>query len=316
MIKIRESKNNKEEYSAIVRVHNSIWPNKLTIDDYIQSEQTRDPNLYYRRLVALADNNIVGYAVCRDPWEFSNPGYYQISISVESTHRRQGLGTKLFQRLMKQLEGKKPDTFIAETYENFDGGIAFLQKLGFKQTIRLPRSLLYLEKFDISKWNDVLNFVEKQGIKIVTLREYQLLSEDWKRNTWKLHVECIKDVPSTVELTEMAFDQYVSTVLEKLDLNYWIVALDNKKPIGLSILWLDEAEPEKMYTSLTGVIRSRRRNKIATAMKALNIQKAKETPGITTIETENEENNPMYQLNLQLGFESQPAKLGFEKKIR
>jgi hypothetical protein len=37
--------------------------------------------------------------------------------------------------------------------------------------------------------------------------------------------------------------------------------------------------------------------------------------GARVIETDNEENNPMFQLNLQLGFEPQPAWLDFEKQF-
>jgi hypothetical protein len=36
---------------------------------------------------------------------------------------------------------------------------------------------------------------------------------------------------------------------------------------------------------------------------------------VVIIETDNEENNPMYQLNLQLGFAPQPAELDFHKDM-
>jgi hypothetical protein len=37
--------------------------------------------------------------------------------------------------------------------------------------------------------------------------------------------------------------------------------------------------------------------------------------GAKFIETNNEEHNPMYQLNLQLGFQPQPADLDMEKVL-
>ena len=42
---------------------------------------------------------------------------------------------------------------------------------------------------------------------------------------------------------------------------------------------------------------------------------AAEKLGIKTIEADNEENNPMFKLNLQLGFKPQRAYLDFQKKI-
>jgi len=53
---------------------------------------------------------------------------------------------------------------------------------------------------------------------------------------------------------------------------------------------------------------------VATAMKVAAISFAQET-GITEIDTDNEENNPMYQINLQLGFQPMPAYLDFIKKF-
>ena len=38
--------------------------------------------------------------------------------------------------------------------------------------------------------------------------------------------------------------------------------------------------------------------------------------GATIIETDNEENNPMFGLNMQLGFEAQPAWIDFRKILR
>ena len=37
--------------------------------------------------------------------------------------------------------------------------------------------------------------------------------------------------------------------------------------------------------------------------------------GVTTIGTGNEENNPMYQINVNLGFRYKTAQLSFEKKF-
>ena len=66
--------------------------------------------------------------------------------------------------------------------------------------------------------------------------------------------------------------------------------------------WISLAEPAKLYTGLTGVLRSHRRRGIATALKVTALEMAK-ARGVRTLETDNEENNPMYLLNVELGFE-------------
>ncbi|TFF99789.1 MAG: GNAT family N-acetyltransferase [Promethearchaeota archaeon] len=314
MLKIRPF-DPKEDYERVVEINNLIWPLKLTVTELEQQDHNRDSEMFFKRFVAIRENSLVGFALVRDPWEFTNKNYYSIKISVHPDHRNKGIGGALYKQLLKSLGGLKVDTIMAETYEDKDEAIDFLRNRGFKESIRLPRSILELSKFNDNQFKDDLEKVKETKIKIITVKELATIDKNWEENLWRVHVECMKDVPSTVELFEMPLEQYKRNVLEQMDLNYWVVARDGKKIVGLSILWKDEAEPNKMYTSLTGVIKNYRRKKIATAMKVRLLQEAKREPEIEYIETENEENNPMFQLNLRLGFQRQPAKIGFKKKI-
>jgi GNAT superfamily N-acetyltransferase len=76
--------------------------------------------------------------------------------------------------------------------------------------------------------------------------------------------------------------------------------------VGYTGLWLSEAHPAKVFTGLTGVVRSHRRKGIATALKVHGFSRAKEH-GARWIETDNEEKNPMFELNMRLGFKPTPA---------
>lgn len=59
------------------------------------------------------------------------------------------------------------------------------------------------------------------------------------------------------------------------------------------------------------LVRTVRRKGITTAIKVHAISQAK-TDGIEIIDTENDENNPMLDLNIQLGFKPGPAWLDYE----
>ena len=90
--------------------------------------------------------------------------------------------------------------------------------------------------------------------------------------------------------------------------------LDSGDYVGITMLGLDLALPEKMHTWLTGVVRTHRRKGIATALKDKAIELAK-SRGAKRIDTGNEENNPMYDLNMQLGFKPKPAWVNYQKNL-
>lgn len=62
----------------------------------------------------------------------------------------------------------------------------------------------------------------------------------------------------------------------------------------------------------TGVRRAWRRKGIATAIKLKSIAQARDL-GCARMKTSNEENNPMYGINIKLGFASSPAWKEYEK---
>ena len=63
-----------------------------------------------------------------------------------------------------------------------------------------------------------------------------------------------------------------------------------------------------------GVLRKFRRQGIATALKIRAIEILQDK-GIKEIRTDNEENNPMYKINVALGFEPVPFSVDYAKDI-
>jgi len=82
----------------------------------------------------------------------------------------------------------------------------------------------------------------------------------------------------------------------------------------MSQLWLIPAQPRRLQTGLTGVSRMHRRRGLATALKVRAIAGAKDS-GFETIRTDNEENNPMYMLNVKLGFKPIPSWLSYKNEL-
>ena len=94
-----------------------------------------------------------------------------------------------------------------------------------------------------------------------------------------------------------------------------IVAVKDGRYIGSTDLEVNyKSEPYKAWTNGLGVLKDYRRKGVATALKIKAIEKLIEK-GITEIRTDNEENNPMYKINVSLGFEPVPFSLEYMKQI-
>ena len=75
-----------------------------------------------------------------------------------------------------------------------------------------------------------------------------------------------------------------------------------------------KSDPHKAWTGSIGVLGEYRRQGIATALKVKAFEKLREK-GIRQVRTDNEENNPMYLINVALGFKPEPYCYEYQKEI-
>ena len=109
------------------------------------------------------------------------------------------------------------------------------------------------------------------------------------------------------------FAGYMDTPLVNTDAAFF--ALDGAgNYVGQSTLDIPDAHSKTISVGMTGVLRTHRRMGIATALKVRAIEFA-QAYGAQWIEAGNEENNPMLQINLRLGFQLAPAWLSFAKRF-
>lgn len=307
-----------KDYQAVVAIENAIGPETpASVSAWKHWDCTRDSQYLFRRHVAELDGEIVAAVSYGHTAWMHQPGKYFVRISVAPRFQRRGIGSILYDFVVQEKLGPRdPQKLVSFTREDRRHGIRFLQKRGFRQVMRTPVSRLDSGAFDVGKFEAKVQRVLASGIAIKTMRQLQQEDPEWKRKLYELEWECLQDVPSTDPFTKRSFEQFEKSTLGSPNLlpDAWFVALDGDQYVGLSVLWRNLATDRLLETGLTGVIRSHRRRGIATAMKVNAIRYAQEHDN-ATIETDNEENNPMFQLNLQLGFVPQPAYLDFEKTV-
>lgn len=312
----RKFKKTDADYQAVVDVWNAVWPDEKTSLESQKHNDKNRHNKYWDRLVYEEDGRIVAYGIYCETWWSKRPGKYFINFVVLPEYRNRGIGTAYYNHVIEILQQRDLfTTLTADTREDKPEGIRFLTKRGFKQVMRYPRSILDLQAFEPKKYQGLIKKVNASGIEILNLDQLAAKADDYQRKIYEMGNEIEKDVPSPEPFTPDPFEEFQVGYFENPNLmpeTVWF-AVDQGQLVGTSTLWKNPDE-EVLSTGLTGVLRSHRRLGVATALKAtaLGIAKAK---GYNFVDTDNEENNPMYQLNLQLGFKPAPAYLDFQKDI-
>ncbi len=264
----------------------------------------------------MMDRHVIGFAAVGETFWSRQPGKYHIYLVVDPAHQRQGIGSRLYDFTVAQLQQDCQATILTSgTREDKTDALQFLANRGFVQDIREPMSELDVSVFDATPFAAKQERVRAYGISIHSLEELTVLCPDWQERYWQLDTAISPDIPSPDPFTPRPLEEWVKARCEAPDFDTatrWI-ARQGEDWVGISELWINrEASTDKAFTGLTGVTRQVRRKGVATALKLEAIRYAQEH-GFRTIVTDNEENNPMYQINMALGFRPLPAWLGFRK---
>jgi mycothiol synthase len=306
-----------QSYRQLVDVYNAVWPENVnTAEQWVYADDNRKPEHFFQRYVAHVDDRIVAWATAgQHAWSFQE-GKYGFYGAVHPDFRGRGIGSALYEQLCATVMPLQPMKLVAETREDQVAGLRFLEKRGFKRAMRYPISELDVPTFDFDRFEPVVDSVVASGIVITTLTALRQEEPDWKQKLYDLEWELLADVPSPDPLTPTGLAHYEKTVLENPEFmpEAYYVARDGDELVGMSNLWRDSANAQRLNTGLTGVKRSHRRRGIATALKVHGIRFAQQY-GATAIETGNEEHNPMFQLNLQLGYRPKPAWMDFIREL-
>jgi mycothiol synthase len=309
--------NSNAHYEAVVAVDNAIDPQHAdSVENWQHWDRNRNPNHHFRRFIAERDGEVVAFGhYGHQGWSF-HEDKYAIWVGVHPDHQRKGYGSALWDYMVTGLLQRSPGELVSYTREDRSHAVQFLNNRGFEAKMRMPISRINPQSFDPAPFAEKIARVEQFGIVVKTLAELRESDPDWQQKAYDLDWECVQDIPSVDGLTQEPFAEWAKKVFTSPNFlpDGWFLALDGDEYVGLSCLWRDSTRSDKLGTGLTGVKRSHRRRGIATAMKVRALTFARDY-GAVEVDTDNEENNPMLQINLQLGFRSLPAHLEFRKVL-
>jgi mycothiol synthase len=322
---IRKFDNSAYDYAGVVAAYNAEWPDEPTTVEnwkFYNSVQTNEfLNQYFVVESVIGEDGeqvIIASCSARESASSHIPGKYQVGFSIHPDYANQGIEEQIYQYLLDFLSEQTlaPKFLVTMVREDRTDRVNFWTSHGFEIMMRAPQSELVVTDYDFSYFDETLGRVANQGINLFTMTELQQRDPDWLRHYYELFWLIVNDVPSADKRTPLPFENWRKRIIDGPDLlpdaNFF--ALDGNHWVGVSNLRRDLGNAENLNVGVTGILPSHRRKGIATALKLKTIQYAV-AHNVVTIRTGNEENNPMYNLNLALGFKSKPAWLSLRKTL-
>ncbi len=315
---IRPFDESARDQEASVAIWNALWPDEPTSLEGLQyANRTRSKKHFYMRLMAELDGEIVATAIYREPEWCFEPGMYDIQIRVLPEYQRRGIGSTIYDHIIERLGEleRPPAKLVSDAREDQSHSVKFLTDRGYEQKQRQQVSRLDVASFDAAPFADSMARFEESGLTVKTFEEFEAEDPDAWQKMYEKYVELFEDVPIFVDRVEITYEMFERELNAPNRLpGAILLAFDGDEIVATTSLWKRLADPGSLGTGLTAVARSHRRRGIAAALKVRSIEFARSI-GTRVIQTDNEENNPMYDLNVRLGYKPTPAWLIFMKEL-
>ncbi|MFK7802752.1 MAG: GNAT family N-acetyltransferase [Anaerolineae bacterium] len=313
---IREFNGSDADYAICVELYNKAWPEYYRTEKvYRFSDGARNPKYFHKRIIAEQNGVPVGLCTYMEEYESEDEDDYFTMISIDPAADYLATAESIFGHMITDLRSRNGIKLNTVFLEDRLETKTYLESSGWAFAQRDPRSELDVQTFDFGPYSGLDEKMAAEGIEIANLTALKERFPDWQRLMYELEGPIIRDIPAPFPIKQEPFEDFVKwfdhpNFLPESD----FYALEGDKWVGLSNVKKVDGISDYMSVGLTGTLPSHRRRGIATALKVKTIEFAKQY-GAKFIRTDNEENNPMYYLNLQLGFEPKPALLNYELKL-
>ena len=313
-LRIRPFQPNAHDYNALIHLNTFRNPAEVVTVEILRQEDKEFAGEYTAVRVL---GEIEGQVVARgDHWHEPGATQHHFAIYVVPDWQETAVPPQMHRCLLDEIAKLQPAKIVSEPPENETFRTKLLAADGFDLLMRFPRSSLDVRQVRLAEYEQLLDAVQQQGIRFVTLTDVMQSDPNWQHNVWQLFTQIEQDIPTPYPEPPTPFEEYANYYQgDDFRPDSWAIAVDEAAGyVGMCVVNVMRKRPYGLFAGITGVIRSHRRRKIGTALKICSIQFAQEN-GFHTIYTNNEENNPMFQLNLDLGFEPIPAWAYYEKTL-
>jgi len=321
MLEIKNFTETDKEFEELARIDNLVNHDSTDHpDDDKDSWKIRDKSLIRDRLLLYNNDKLIGalyYSQGRD--ENNRTTFYTLHLDPLYNHK--GYRKLLYNKMLEVVKKFNCNKLLTHIYEhpNYKQHQKLLINNGFKLVQTNREYSCDIRKVDTKKYQSLIEKLEAEGIKFYDSKEEMLDWSDHYKKLEELEWTYAQDfpIPHGVKHTRAPFKHWLKILHDYYKNSYGadIIAVYKTQYIGATDIEVyPKAEPSKGWTGGLGVLKEFRRKGIATALKIKAIE-ALLKKGVTEVRTDNEENNPMYKINVELGFKPVPFSLEYMKEI-
>ena len=321
MILIKKFTDTEQNFNELARIDNLVSHDSISHpDDQKDSWQIRDKSLIKDRLLLYKDKLLIGVMYYTQGRDQNNRTTF-FTLNIDPKYNNEDNRQLLYKRMLDEIKSFNCNKVLTSVYDhqNYYLNQKFFIENEFELVQTNREYSCDIRKVNTKKYLSLIQRLESEGIKFY---DAKLEMSDWTDHykkledlIWKYSLDF--PIPDGIKHTRIPFKQAMRLQIdfEKNSYGTEIVAVKNKQYIGSTdITVYHKSEPNKGWTGGLGVIKEFRRKGIAIALKIKAIE-ALLKKGITEVRTDNEENNPMYKINIALGFKPVPFSLDYMKEI-
>jgi len=309
------------EFQEIARLYNLVsHDDKDHPDDVKDDWEIRDKSIIRNRLFLYRDNAVIGYLGYGQGRDENKQNCY-FNIFLDPNFNGNGYRQQLYDQMLQEVQAFSCNRLYMSIYEhkNYDQSKKFLVKNGFENNFKIRESSLDLGSIVLDEYSSLISKLDAKGIQFYDAKnEMKDFPDHYKKleeSMWNYFQDM--PMPEGIAHTRIPFDQFMKyqNRFEKKLYGIQIIAVIGEKYIGSTDIYVKpKCDPHKAWTGSLGVLREYRRQGIATALKVKAFEKLKEK-GVKQVRTDNEENNPMYKINVALGFTPEPYCYDYQKEL-
>lgn len=317
MLEIKLCDPSLEAYEEIVPIFNAVhtlWPK--TAAEAMRWDSVRDPNLKKQRWIGLLDGKPAFAASTGHSEHMHRAGRRSIDVCGLDETRGTEAEKAFFEDILERVMEDDPYEIVSVLRNDQASMLKLFSEHGFVQRQYDKISILDLDDFHPEAWTGALDHAVNQGIELLSYQQIMETIDEPLRAIYDLVDVLFRDVPQPDSVTMDTYEVFENRMkTSPYDTSLRWYARKDGRLIGQTAIINNLADPTMGYTGLTGVVRDFRRYGVATAVKVKSLTAAK-AMGMKYVQTENEENNPMFDLNVRLGFVERYGWLQFVKSLR